>query len=190
MKTIMISVHPQHALNILTGEKTIEVRKTKPKCDLPFRVVVYVTKKDINLFIRNGKSKASPKFVTIEKSKKKLMFFDLSSFDIDAMRMIDDELEPANGKVVAEFVCDRVDIITTDSLSSVAKKACLTESELDSYLGVVRNSNFNHYAWGKALHITDLKVYDKPKELNKFCTAKKCKPLENPPQNFMYVEEL
>ena len=35
MREIMISIQPQWVEKILSGEKTIEIRKTMPKCELP-----------------------------------------------------------------------------------------------------------------------------------------------------------
>ena len=44
MKSIMISIKPEWVAKILNGEKTIEVRKTAPKCGLPIDVYIYCTK--------------------------------------------------------------------------------------------------------------------------------------------------
>ena len=51
MKNIMISIKPQYVEKILNGEKTIEIRKTMPKCELPCKVYIYCTNgKDILSF--------------------------------------------------------------------------------------------------------------------------------------------
>ena len=42
-KAIMISIQPQYVEKILNGEKTIEIRKTMPKCELPCKVYIYCT---------------------------------------------------------------------------------------------------------------------------------------------------
>ena len=44
MKTVMISIQPQWVTKILSGEKTVEVRKTAPKLETPFRCYIYETK--------------------------------------------------------------------------------------------------------------------------------------------------
>ena len=44
MKAIMISISPQYVEKILNGGKTIEIRKTMPKCELPCKVYIYCTK--------------------------------------------------------------------------------------------------------------------------------------------------
>ena len=43
MKAIMISVKPQWVSKILNKEKLVEIRKTKPKCELPCKVYIYCT---------------------------------------------------------------------------------------------------------------------------------------------------
>ena len=43
MKSILISIQPQWVEKILNGEKTIEIRKTMPKCELPCKVYIYCT---------------------------------------------------------------------------------------------------------------------------------------------------
>lgn len=44
MKSILVSINPKWVAKILNGEKTIEIRKSKPKCDLPITVYIYCTK--------------------------------------------------------------------------------------------------------------------------------------------------
>ena len=43
-KAILISINPKWVKKILNGEKTLEIRKTMPKCDLPIDVYIYCTK--------------------------------------------------------------------------------------------------------------------------------------------------
>ena len=44
MKAVMLSLRPQWCEKIFNGSKTIEVRKSRPSLDMPFRVYVYQTK--------------------------------------------------------------------------------------------------------------------------------------------------
>lgn len=44
MKAILMSIRPKWVEKIANGEKTVEVRKTVPKCDQPFKVYMYCTK--------------------------------------------------------------------------------------------------------------------------------------------------
>ena len=63
-KSILMSIRPEWLVKILNGEKTIEIRKTTPKCELPIDVYLYCTKGTLyfnrtllnpNLFHREGK---------------------------------------------------------------------------------------------------------------------------------------
>ena len=42
-KSVLISMRPKWCEKITSGEKTIEVRKTRPKLDTPFRCYIYCT---------------------------------------------------------------------------------------------------------------------------------------------------
>lgn len=44
MKKVLLSVHPKWCELIFNGKKTIEVRRTRPKLEPPFEVLVYETK--------------------------------------------------------------------------------------------------------------------------------------------------
>ena len=44
MKAVMISIQPKWVEKIANGQKTIEVRKTRPKIDTPFKCYIYCTK--------------------------------------------------------------------------------------------------------------------------------------------------
>lgn len=44
MKSVLISIQPKWCELIASGKKTVEVRKTKPKLETPFKVYIYQTK--------------------------------------------------------------------------------------------------------------------------------------------------
>lgn len=130
MRELMISIQPKWCKLICSGEKTVEVRKNRPKCELPFKCYIYCTK---------GK----PTFTQ-------------SAFCDDI----------SNGKVIGEFVCDRIYDITPTSphkydcgWNVYEEHSRLTFDEFRNYL-----REKNGYGW----HITDLVVYDEPRELSKF----------------------
>lgn len=89
------------------------------------------------------------------------------------------DIHHTSGKVIGEFTCDKVVPlfnICTDNWDNLlgdvheqhkllVKKACLSEEELKKYAG-----GRNCYAW----HISELVIYDKPKELNEFAKPGKC----------------
>ena len=41
MKCVMLSIRPKWVEKIASGEKTIEVRKTRPKIETPFKCYIY-----------------------------------------------------------------------------------------------------------------------------------------------------
>lgn len=112
-------------------------------------------------------------------------------------------------KVIGEFICDRIDGFSVYENGTVCNwnytelyKSCLKYSEIAEYIGTGKFG----YAW----HISELVIYDKPKELSEFLkynrTEDDCyyqhlpKPdscqecmecvLQRPPQSWCYVEEL
>ena len=44
MNEIIISIKPEWCRKIMTGQKTAEVRRTKPKLNTPFKCLIYCTK--------------------------------------------------------------------------------------------------------------------------------------------------
>ena len=71
------------------------------------------------------------------------------------------------GKVIGEFTCERIYELAplNHAPDDVEQQACLTREEIVWYLKGVG------YGW----HISDLKIYDMPKELTEFHTQEKCK---------------
>ena len=164
MKSILMSIKPKRVEKILNGEKTIIVRKTRPKVEAPFKVYLYCTK---------------PKCF---EDKWVFQKIHLSNGEI-FMHPI------SNGKVVAEFTCDKIEQIEYDAITfpngystrynfGNIEDACLTENELYDYLGEptieINNPSYNKGKYnGYAWHITDLKIYDEPKEIQDFHNYKK-----------------
>lgn len=91
------------------------------------------------------------------------------------------------GKVIGEFVCDEVDTYSYDYCDGV-------DIDDDSLLyTMLERDEINYYAKGKTSygwHISDLKIYDKPKELSEFSKYGfgEPVPLKRPPQSWCYVE--
>lgn len=198
MKSILISIQPQWVEKILNGEKTIEIRKTMPKCELPCKVYIYCTKGKPYLYRVNDDNKFE--------LTNKLRFQDSSCFVKD--------YNAQNGKVVAEFTLNKIDIIeicdpdvlVNEKIVDVMeykKQTCLSFDNFIDYIGY----GDDHDGWGKdwdkgyLWHIDGLKIYDKPKELSGFSDGKAkidCgygnyniynKILKRPPQSWCYVEE-
>lgn len=147
MRAILMSIRPEWCEKIFNGEKTIEVRKTAPKLETPFTVYVYQTK--IKFKVKNW-----------QENFQSIIFTPNGG------------VEEGNGKVIGSFVCDRVFElkINGDDYGNYwhewddegdIQDMCLSYEELETYLGKSVG-----YGW----HISDLKIYDKPKELEEFYT--------------------
>lgn len=152
MKLIMLSIRPEWVEKILNGEKTIEIRKTMPNCELPAKVYIYCTK--------DKKYEVAPfRFTDGWKYKK---FDDTTHYCRGCTANMG---KCINGKVVAEFTLNGIAKFDYEGLRFFDKKetilenSCLTDEELCNYI-----QDRVGYAW----HIDDLKIYDEPKELNEF----------------------
>lgn len=187
MKSVLIAIRPQWAEKIVSGEKTIEVRKTAPK-EVPFKCYIYETKGQYVKFTHGAHTKYGY----------------------------------GRGKVIGEFICDRIEMVNAKCSNygidlfyhDCLTNGCLTEREIEKYFNVpedrdLRAMKGNGYVW----NISDLKIYDKPKELSEFrkpcpygdlpcwiCPS--CDKDENdnliqcfntvsrPPQSWQYIEDL
>ena len=55
MKSVLISIQPKWVEKIASGKKTIEVRKSKPKIETPFKCYIYATKSGDRIVLKNDK---------------------------------------------------------------------------------------------------------------------------------------
>ena len=163
-KAVLISIRPEWAQKIMEGRKTIEVRKTRPKMNPPFKCYIY---------------------------------------------------RSVQGGVIGEFICDRIYELETKAhggsyyvkgenqptTNDVARQSCLDLRDMHEYL-----QSKVGYGW----HISNLRIYDTPRELDDFRRACKndwwCEScamyrendgtcgngslqIRRPPQSWRYVEE-
>jgi predicted transcriptional regulator len=146
MKAVLISIQPKWCELIASGKKTVEVRKTKPKLETPFKCYIYCTSSNVHECLMQNEGGV------------KLIYACNYKTAIPCGGHI------ANGKVIGEFVCDEIKEITADNLVAIyfnnpQESTCLNDLEM------------RRYADGKSLflwHISDLVIYDKPKELSEF----------------------
>lgn len=174
MKKILISIQPQWVEKILNGEKTVEIRKTMPKCELPAKVYIYCTHSKAKLY-KNSSLLKEYKF-----EKKYNCWHTVIGIQTNTKNIIDSKL--LNGKVVAEFTLSNIDDFSVFENGSVQywsahnlEKSALTYEEVSKYVGL----NKKGYAW----HISDLKIYDKPRKLDDF-------GLKRAPQSWQYVNHV
>lgn len=117
--------------------KTIEVRKTRPKLDTPFKCYIY---------------------------------------------------KCGNGKVIGEFLCDQIiEDRTYGHNEEFYRAACMSAYDVAAYA-----MQSPMYGW----HISDLRVYDHPRELDEFTGLRITKDgfelslITRQPQSWRYVEEM
>lgn len=169
-KAVLISIQPKWCELIANGKKTIEVRKTKPKLETPFKCYIYCTKPSKKhqticgcMVLNDDELYRHPKQGIKYGDSIELMFFNSDEYSKDNF---------LNGKVIGEFVCDTIDeiaLINTPIMEyiQVNGKASLTITS-DACMNI---DALSKYADGKQLygwHISDLKIYDEPKELASF----------------------
>lgn len=189
MKSILLSIKPKYVELIARGEKTIEVRKTAPK-EVPFKCYIYES--------RNGGHRC-------KHCNEKDSCYSYAPKNVGCYN--------GSGKVIGWFICDKVDEYHYDYCDGVdIDDDTILETAID-------REDINIYAKGKTLygwHISDLKIYDKPRELSEFrkpcnwnydcCTCRRAKyeltkaeakvfygcdsELTRPPQSWMYIEDL
>ncbi|MBQ8567307.1 MAG: ASCH domain-containing protein [Clostridia bacterium] len=174
MKSVLMSINPKWCKLIASGKKTVEVRKTRPKINVPFKCYIYCTK--------NGKS--------------------LIKNDISTTIGF---IAKNGGKVIGEFVCD-----------AILSHCEMANADIAEIQGRIKREKLLEYSNGKEIfgwHISDLVIYDKPKDLTEFkrvcdgnCQSCRyaiwqtngwayepyivdCKPITRPPQSWCYVEE-
>lgn len=212
MKKILLSVRPKYCELIFNGKKTIEVRRTRPKLEPPFEVLVYETKGQFIKSVKGacttygyGRGKVIGSFIC-----DKITGYESEFWDDDTYERIQEPWEPPDFSEYGEYEYDTIGINGEFYGAGVelSKQSCLSWNELRSYVG---QGIRNFYGW----HIIDPKLFDKPKELCEFyapCRKGKetadesCKgcsyafkgvstgeiicdnAITRPPQSFCYIE--
>lgn len=169
-KAVLISIQPKWCELIASGEKTIEVRKSRPKLKTPFKVYIYCTQEKRLLRKFNKGERIDDEH-----------FFNEHVF-VRQNTWIRGHFNP-NGKVIGEFVCNEIlatrffDDTQGHGRNHVITRrlcvdSCLSFAEIEAYFG-----DKDGYFWC----ISDLVIYDQPKKLQEF-------NLGRPPQSWCYAE--
>lgn len=183
MRNVMISIRPKWCELIASREKTIEVRKTKPKRNAPFKCYIYECKEK--------------RLKGVYKVPYQHSFGYGYSFAKEST---------GSGKVIGEFICDYINNYTAEFVDDdcyesiyqvfgeddtsyvtandeenpndcfLCEQSCIAYKDIKKYVGVCFHDK-PFYGW----HISGLKIYDKPKEFIEF-------GLKRPPQSWCYVE--
>lgn len=200
---VLMSIKPKYCELIAAGKKTIEVRKTKPRIETPFKCYIYCTLPKESFSIGQGNYACSDNLYLCDNKVK---------FG-EGFENIGNETTSLNGKVIGEFICNEIQEIKADNLVALYfnnpfNETCVTDLEMRKYA-----NGKNLFLW----HISNLAIYDEPKELSEFgkecnfdcpsvhcpyweyqrvnadewdydCSCNNIKPLTRPPQSWCYVE--
>lgn len=159
---VLFAIRPKWCDKILDGEKTIEVRKTRPKLALPFRGYIYCTK---------PKYEHEDFFVVNAGTDKANDFY-------------------GGGRIIAEFTCNRIAEYIQVGCSLRDKEYCEIRDNMTHRIDFapmcLSPQEFDEYGKGKPLYglqISDLIIYNEPKELHEFYKLKA-------PQSWCYVKAI
>lgn len=184
MKNILIAIRPKWVEKIASGKKTIEVRKSVPK-EVPFKAYIYATKP--KKWFSCGAVSTSDELLWLANGKVEMC---------DGFKFWADSgvYQGLNGRVIGYFICDKVEEFSVGSLRSddIENLACLSYSEMIDYFYKPEELDGKTAKLGYAWHISQLKIYDKPRELSEFGKVGFGHevPLKRPPQSWMYIEDL
>jgi len=156
LPSIMQSIKPQYCEFIAVGRKGYEVRKTGPKLDTPFKVYIYCTRDKGILFYR---SRHTNDFIVYKPKFYK---------DTEIL-LLQNGHTVFNGKVIGEYICDEIQEWVFDN--EYTRSYDISDDDLA--LTCLTQEQLWEYGKGKTLygyHITNLKIYDEPKELSEFYT--------------------
>lgn len=171
-KAVLISIRPNWCDLIVRRKKTIEVRKTRPKLETPFKVYIYCTK-------------APQHLITIFKDGEEIEDGEIhhgKPVFLKCDKYLPDSICGKTQMVIGEFICDCIEQFDSDfseyastcasencivpmsegkALKICHEQGCLSNKDLLSYFG---DEGWKAYFW----HISDLKIYDKPRDLDEF----------------------
>ena len=175
-KAVLLSIRPEWCEKIFGGEKTVEIRKTRPKLEPPFKCYIYCT-------LAGSDS----------------LFMDVLNRDVSARNR--GGWPEKRGCVIGEFICDDIRrigpeyCVVKEDIESAIAGSCLTVPQVKDYAGWKSGLSYadlkDLYGW----HISDLRIYDRPRKLQELTGLRNTRfgmePVEitRPPQSWGYVED-
>lgn len=166
MKSVLISIQPKWCELIASGKKTVEVRKTAPKLEQPFKCYIYCT---------NVKSMPLNEYVKIH-------------------RATGGKIDDWHGKVIGEFVCDAIIGHCEMGNADIAEQqGCIKREILFEY---ANGKELYGWHISDLVIYDKPKVLDwlrKPVECQPVIGSDKCRDcheceIKRPPQSWCYVE--
>lgn len=147
-KAVLISIRPEWCERIASGEKTVEVRKTRPKLKTPFKCYIYCTKP-------KGKYGFG-----LCRDDDRVGLVNACNYEYAQKHSVG----ILSGKVIGEFVCKGTPAYWTsnpEDFEELCAKGRMSVDDLYEYA--------EDREWIFGWHISNLVIYDKPKELSEFC---------------------
>lgn len=207
MKAVLMSIRPLWCELIANGQKTIEVRKRRPKLKTPFKCYIYCTN-SAPWLVRGDTFRGD--WVT-----EYCTTYGYSREEAERIWGV------MNGKVIGEFVCDRIERFVKVGFTGSHEAEKYHSIDDDYFLHDIPLSKMQmtyeqlfEYARLQelfGLHISNLEIYEEPKDLSEFYVWKKCNScrvtgyestacgydedckvpamITRPPQSWCYVEE-
>lgn len=205
-KAVMISIRPEWVEKILSGEKTLEIRKHGPNLETPFKCYIYCTKAPKGWFRFSSPPVRLDTKVVAEFTCDKITQYEAELWDDKTHESICEFYKPDDfdeyGELEHRLIAQSND--PNWGNNPISKASCVGVRKLRKYLG----TGFHEFTgW----HISGLKIYDQPKSLSEF--RKPCHNefycetcamyyentghcgnaalmITKPPQSWCYVEEV
>lgn len=164
MQAVMLSIRPEWCAKIASGKKTIELRKSKPKLELPFKCYIYCSLSGCKEFF-------------------------IKNLGGDISRWNKEKWADKKGKVIGEFICDAMLSHCEMANADLAEQmSCVRREKIREYSGGKEVfgwhiSDLEIYDTPKDLsdfYVEDIKTFDCPS----------LKRMKRPPQSWCYVEGL
>ena len=183
MQAVMASIRPCYCADIANLIKTIEIRKSRPRLETPFKCYIYCTKGPpylvlADVFYGNWETEYATTYGYSREEADRIW-------------------GTMNSKVIGEFVCDDCSLLSKEHYGYIEKYGRLSLQQLKKYMGIPEERELEYsdgcYGW----HISELEIYDTPKELSDFYVediktfdCPSLKRMKRPPQSWCYVEGL
>lgn len=148
MKAVLMSIRPEWCEKILNGEKTVEIRKSCPAHGTPFKVYIYCTK---------AQSKIGWLRIVPGKGWLRLDSAVIGEFTCKKITGLTHVGETGNWEPASLYVMAPGSYYKP--ADELLKAACMSKETAEKYL-----KGRDGCGW----HISDLKIYDKPIELDEF----------------------
>ncbi len=165
-KAVMISIRPEWVEKILSGEKTLEIRKNGPNLETPFKCYIYCTKAPKGWLRFSSPPVRLDTKVVAEFTCDKISQYEAELWDDKTHESICEIYKPDDfdeyGELEHRLIAQSND--PNWGNNPISKASCVSVRKLRKYLG----TGFHEFTgW----HISGLKIYDQPKDLGEFYKA-------------------